>query len=220
MITSPASLLILLTMVAGADDLPRSGGLGAGVNLEPVALGSIQAFGPAGVRAGVSFMAAVQIDLGPRWALRLPIDFSVAGASPGDGYADLGFTPGVLHRWREDADAGVVPYVGGGFKLGIASVGEFLLASPVLAQSTGQLSQGLNRFHHNHHSFAGTSGGSNTEDGDETFRFGAFPEIWLGLELHPSRWFAFDLGLTYVYVRMAGMNVSSLRERIGLRLSI
>lgn len=198
-------LVAVLASTPPAGDLPRSGYFGAGFSLEPLALGPAQAFSGGGAAVGVSFQAAIQVDLGTRWALRLPLELGVGGT--GDAtFAELGFTPGVLYRWRDDADQRWVPYLGGGLKLGAAGAGRDLLGLPLVTV------QALDIDIDHHH---GGESDPNLES-----RVGAFPELWAGVEWHPNRWFSLNLGGAYTYVRVAGTNVHLLHERVGLRFSL
>jgi hypothetical protein len=107
-------------------ELPEAGQFGGGFNLEPLSLGSAQAFTARGSAGGLSLQAALQFDLGPRWALRLPVDLS-AGGSQRDSFGEFGVTPGLLYRWRDSAEQTWVPYVGGGVRLGLVGVGTDLM---------------------------------------------------------------------------------------------
>ncbi len=198
-------LLVILASAPPTGGVPRAGYFGAGINLEPLALGPVQAFSGGGAAIGVSFQTALQVDVGPRWAFRLPLELG-GGGSGNSTFAELGLTPGLLHRWRDDADQEWVPYLGGGFKLGVAVANRELLGLPLITQA-------LDIHLHHHHS--GSSSDPNNEG-----RLGGFPEVWAGVEWHPSRWFALNLGGAYTYVRLAGTNVHLLHERVGLRFSL
>ena len=84
-------LVVVLASTATAGDVPRSGYFGAGVNLEPLSLGPVQAFSGGRVAVGISLQAALQVDLGSRWAFRLPLEAGVGGS--GDStFSELGVT--------------------------------------------------------------------------------------------------------------------------------
>jgi hypothetical protein len=204
-------LLLVLASTPPPDHLPRSGYFGAGVNLEPLAMGPMQAISGGGAAVGLTIQGAIQVDVGPRWALRLPLELG-AGGSGDSTFAELALTPGVLYRWRDDADQRWVPYFGGGFKLGLAGANRGLLGLP-LVTSEALDTQALD-IHFHHHD------GDSSSDPNDVSRLGAFPELWAGLEWHPTRWFALNLGGAYTYVRLAGTNVHLLHERVGLRFSL
>lgn len=198
-------VLLILAAVPEPGVVPRAGYFGAGINLEPLTLGPVQAFASGGTAMGVSLQSALQIDLGPRWALRLPLGAALAGESPSD-FVELSFTPGVIHRWRDDADQAWVPYVGGGLKLGLFGAGRGLLGLPLIASR-----QALDLDF-------GDDGGD--PDPNEEVDLGALPELWGGVEWHPNRWCSLHLGAAYSYVRVAGRNVHVLHERVGVRFSL
>ncbi|NRD47224.1 hypothetical protein [Corallococcus exiguus] len=199
-------LVVLLGSTATAGDVPRSGYFGAGVNLEPLSLGPVQAFSGGRVAVGISLQAAFQVDLGSRWAFRLPLEVGVGGS--GDStFSELGVTPGLLYRWRRDADQRWVPYLGAGLKLGAAGAGREFLGLPLV---TTVQSLDLD--------FDDDDGDS--DDPNFESRLGAFPEVWAGMEWHPNRWFALNLGVAYTYVRLLGTNVHLLHERVGVRFSL
>jgi hypothetical protein len=198
-------LAVILASTPPAGDVPRAGYFGAGFNLEPLSLGAAQAFSGGGATVGVSLQTAIQLDAGPRWAFRLPLELGGGGAGT-SSFAELGLTPGLLHRWRDDADQEWVPYLGGGFKLGVQVASRQLLGLPPITQA-------LDIHLHHHHS-------GSSEDADNEGRLGAFPEVWGGVEWHPSRWFSLNLAGAYTYVRLGGQNLNLLHERIGLRFSL
>jgi hypothetical protein len=206
------TLLPLLTLLAAATPegttegtLPRSGYFGAGFNLEPLSIGPMEAISGGGVAGGVIFQAAIQLDLGPRWALRFPLELGVGGAGD-SSFAEAGFTPGVLYRWRDDADQRWVPYFGGGIKLGVVGAGRELIGAPLVNSV-----QALDIHFHDGHS----SSNPNVET-----NVGAFPELWAGIEWHPTRWFSLNLGGAYTYTRVLGTNVHLLHQRVGMRFSL
>ncbi|RKG85512.1 hypothetical protein D7W82_19320 [Corallococcus sp. CA049B] len=197
-------LVVVLASTATAGDVPRSGYFGAGVNLEPLSLGPVQAFSGGRVAVGISLQAALQVDLGSRWAFRLPLEVGVGGS--GDStFSELGVTPGLLYRWRSDADQRWVPYLGGGLKLGAAGAGREFLGLPLVTTV-----QSLD--------FDDDDGDS--DDPNFESRLGAFPEVWAGVEWHPNRWFSLNVQAAYTYVRVLGTNVHLLHERVGVRFSL
>jgi len=198
---------VLLWLAAAPTEgaLPRSGYFGAGINLEPLSLGPVQAFSGGGASVGLSLQSALQIDLGTRWALRLPLDLCAGGSSP-SSFAQLGFTPGVLHRWRDDAEQQWVPYLGGGFKLGLVGAGRGLLGLPSTTAQALDL---------DFDDFDGDGADPDLETG-----FALSPELWAGVEWHPTRWFSLNLGGAYTYTRLQGAGVHMLHQRVGMRFSL
>lgn len=197
------------------EPLRRAGLFGAGVALQPITLGLVQAFSDGESAVGVQLLAALQIDLGKRLALRLPVDL-VLGGSDDHTFVSMGFTPGLLYRFRSENGPGFVPYFGGGFKLGAASARVGLLGIPTT--SSFALSRAnLSGFDLDDLDDGDGDGGE--PDPDLRTRLGAFPELWAGAEWHLSRLFCVDLGLAYTYYRMDHRGVHQLSERIGLRFS-
>ncbi|NOK11157.1 hypothetical protein [Corallococcus exercitus] len=199
-------LVVVLASTATPGDVPRSGYFGAGVNLEPLAVGPMQAFSGGRTAVGISLQASFQLDLGSRWAFRLPLEVGVGGS--GDAtFSEVGVTPGLLYRWRDDANQRWVPYFGGGLKLGAAGAGRELLGLP-LVTTVQSLDLDFD------------DDGDSESDPNFESRLGVFPEVWAGVEWHPNRWFALNLGAAYTYVRLLGTNVHLLHERVGVRFSL
>ncbi|WP_208729959.1 hypothetical protein [Corallococcus exercitus] len=146
------------------------------------------------------------MDLGARWAFRLPLEVGVGGS--GDStFSEVGVTPGLLYRWRDDAAQRWVPYFGGGLKLGAAGAGREFLGLP-LVTTVQSLDLDFD------------DDGDGESDPNFESRLGVFPEVWAGVEWHPNRWFALNLGAAYTYVRLLGTNVHLLHERVGVRFSL
>ncbi|RKH88610.1 hypothetical protein D7Y21_13970 [Corallococcus sp. AB045] len=155
---------------------------------------------------GISLQAAFQVDLGARWAFRLPLEAGVGGS--GDStFSELGLTPGLLYRWRSDAAQRWVPYLGAGLKLGAAGAGRAFLGLPLVTTV-----QSLD--------FDFDDGDGDSDDPNFESRLGAFPEVWAGVEWHPNRWFSLNVAAAYTYVRLLGTNVHLLHERVGVRFSL
>lgn len=199
-------VVLAVLAAAPASPLPRAGHFGAGFNVEPLALGSVQAHSAGGTAVGVSLQTALQFDLGPRWALRLPLDLGVGGSRPAN-FAELGISPGLLYRWRDDADQRWVPYLGAGLRLGAVGAGRRLLGQPLVM--TQQL-----------RSMDWDSDGDGADDPNFESMARASPELWAGVEWRPSRWFALTVSGAYLYTRLMGTGVHVLHERVGLRLSL
>lgn len=192
-------------------ELPEAGHFGGGFNLEPLSLGSAQAFSAGGSAAGLNLQGALQFDLGPRWALRMPVDLS-AGGSSAMSYGELGITPGLLYRWRDSEDQTWVPYVGGGLRLGLVGAGRGLVGlPPVTAQRRPVAALG----------FDSDDWDSDSDSDLDLEMIGRVaPEVWVGIEWHASRWFALNLGGAYMYTRILGTGVHVLHERVGIRISL
>ncbi|WP_147445664.1 hypothetical protein [Corallococcus aberystwythensis] len=173
----------------------------------------MQAFSGGRVAVGISLQAALQVDLGSRWAFRLPLEVGVGGS--GDAtFSEVGLTPGLLYRWRSDAAQRWVPYLGAGLKLGVAGAGREFLGLP-LVTTVQSLDFDFDDFDDD-----GDGDGGSESDPNFESRLGAFPEVWAGVEWHPNRWFALNLGAAYTYVRLLGRNVHLLHERVGVRFSL
>jgi hypothetical protein len=189
--------------------LGKSGVFGKGINVELVSLGAVQAFSAGGAEGGAGVATTLQLDLGPRWALRLPLSLDVTVGHAHGGFADLSFTPGLLRRWRSSPTQRWVPYAGAGVKLGSFGAGRELLGLPVVTTSA---------LHYNEHAF-GFHGG-HADDPNFEVELGVAPELWAGVEYHISRWFSLDIGATYAWIRVSGENVHLVRELFGVRFSL
>ena len=165
--------------------------------------------GPGRTEAGAGVALIPQFDLGPRWAFRIPISVDATfGSSPG-GYAGISLTPGLVYRWRRRQDQAWIPYAGGGLKLGTFGAGHALLGLPPIPVA------GIFIGHHH----LDLDGGGHADDPNFEVGLRVAPEVWAGLEGHPSSWLSVDLGASYAWLRLAGENVHLVRELIGLRLS-
>jgi hypothetical protein len=185
--------------------LGKAGAFGKGIHIELLSVGAAQVVSAGGAEGGIGLATAVQFDLGPRWAFRLPIALDVTLAKKPGGFADLSITPGLLHRWRSVADQRWVPYAGGGVKLGSFGAGHELLDLPIVVTSALEIGD--------HH----VGGGSH--DPNFEVRLRAAPEVWGGVEYHTSSWFCLNLGATYSWIRLASANVHLIREMVGIRFS-
>jgi hypothetical protein len=192
--------------------LGRSGILGGGLSVEPLDLGMIQAITSNGSAIGLDVGVLGQLDLGTRWALRLPIELGAGGFGHGAGYAELAFIPGALYRFRNTRDQTWVPYVGGGVRLGFVGIGRTLVGKPLLAACCHDWGDG-----------DGWGGGGHSDPNTEntsTVSGGLSLEVWGGYELHLSRWCSIQLAGALGYERLYETTVIILRETVGLRLSI
>ena len=192
-----------LPAVVESGPLPKSGLFGAGFGLELLGIGPVEVIGPAGFASGVGLTVALQFDLGPRWALRLPATLDYAGRHGDSAFLDLAFSPGILHRWRSSADQRWVPYLGGGIRLASQGVRRDFVGEPLLMKLDIDIDE--------HH------GGD--DPNFETELAPVMPELWVGLEWHPNRWFAANLGLCYSWLRARGQNVQLVRQMLGGRFT-
>jgi hypothetical protein len=119
-----AAVVVLLCHHATAQELPKEGLFAKGIGVMPLSLGPTQVHSKAGHASGLRLSAGAQLDLGPRWALRLPLVLAAADGDNG-GYAELDVSPGVLYRFRYRVDQTFVPYLGAGAKLGFFGALQF-----------------------------------------------------------------------------------------------
>jgi hypothetical protein len=203
-----AIVLFLSGNVAAQEEPPKEGLFAAGIGVVPVALGPVQAFSSGGHAFGLRLAAGAQIDLGPRWALRVPV--VVAGASGGSlsDYAEISVVPGVIYRFRDRADAGFTPYVGGGVKLGGFGADRPLLGKPVVATLRPSVSKN-DLFDEHHH--------SSDPNFDAEASVGA--EVWIGGSWHASRLVSLDFDLTGELVPVDGALIAVVAETAALRFT-
>ena len=192
--------------------LGKSGRYGLGLALE-ANLGWAQALASETSVAGAVVALALQFDLGPRAAFRLPLSFAFAG-SGNDIFGQLAVSPTMIYRFREHADQEWIPYVGLGLRLGTVLGGRHLLGRPVMA--------------------AGVSGPDSCPDSLEHPRsstepvpdcsFFISPEPVVGLEWHSSRLFSLDLAASYSFAHFSSSEglarwVSLVQVYLGPRVS-
>ena len=174
----------------------------AGVSVDLVDLGALQAFTPYGRASGVDAGITVQWDLGPQWAIRVPIELGVSGFAKGEGYGELLMIPGVIYRFRNDERQRWVPYLGGGVRLGSVGVGNALLGKPLVVACCHDWGDGDGH------------GDPNTES---TLAMGA--ELWVGAGWHPTSWFSLEIAGAAGYERVLATRVFALRETLGVRIA-
>jgi hypothetical protein len=183
--------------------LPKSGVFGAGFQLELPSVGPCQVMTGHGVATGITLMAAVQADVGPRWAWRLQIAAHDATRAPlDDSFFDFGVTPGVLYRWRQRTDQTWIPYAGAGLRIASQAVRRDLVGEPLLAIPSCS-----------HHCTVWNDRNDVVDD------VSLAPELWFGVDMHPARWLAVNFGGAYVAMRAHGTVVHLLRETVALRLT-
>ena len=191
-------------------DLPESGRFGCGIGIELLGLGATQSATRFGYAGGLSLYTAVQIDMGPQWAFRLPISLDFTERAGDVAYGALAFTPGMVHRWRYAVDQRWIPYVGLGVRLASQEVRRDFVGLPELPTVTAAL------FDDHEHHFGG--GGANDPNLEGHLSIG--PEVWLGYELHTNRWTAWNFGLTYSFSNVDGIIVHVVRETVGIRFTL
>jgi len=182
---------------------PREDGLfHAGISVELVDLGGMQAFTPHGWASGIDAGIAVQWDLGPRWAIRVPIEIGVGGFAKGEGYGELLVIPGVVYRFRDDERQRWVPYLGGGVRFGSVGIGHVLLGEPLVVACCHDWGDG---------------DGHSDPNTDSAAAVGT--ELWAGIGWHRASWFSLELAGAAGYERVLATRVIVLRETVGVRLA-
>ena len=161
--------------------------------------------------AGGTAALALQFDLGPRAAFRLPLSFVFAG-SGNDQFGQLALAPAFIYRFRTQPDQELVPYLGLGLRLGAAVGGRHLLGRPV----------------------TGVTGPDSCPDSKEHPRaagapipdcsFIVSPEPVVGFEWHTNRIFSLDLAASYSFMHFSSSEglvrwVSLLQVYLGPRVS-
>jgi hypothetical protein len=190
--------------------LHKEGILHAGISIEPLGIGAIHAITPHGTVTGLDLLIALQVDLGPHWAFRLPIELGAGGTTSGAGYGELAIIPGAIYRFRSSDDQRWVPYVGGGLRLGVVDIGRTLVGKPLQLTPVPLCCHDWDWDHGGHSD-------PNAED-TSTLAGGPSPELWAGTEWNPSRWFSLQLAGAIGYERVFATSVVVIRETLGLRL--
>jgi hypothetical protein len=182
-----------------------------GISLELLDLGAFQAITSHGWASGADVGIAVQVDLGPRWALKVPIEFGYGGSKDGSHYGELAIVPGVIYRFRDRDDERWVPYVGGGLRLGVVSIGKTLLGKPLDPVNVAC----CHDWDFGHH---GDGGGGHAdpymEDSGTTS-----PELWAGVAWNRTRWFSLQFAGALGYERVLATSVIVARESVGARFT-
>jgi len=199
--------------VAPPEPVGKVGYLHGGLSVDLLDVGAMQAFTSHGHASGVTLGVMGQIDLGARWALRMPIEISAGGFGDGRGYGELVVVPGAVYRFRSVRDQAWSPYVGGGLRFGFVGIGKRLTGEPLTLACCHDWG--------GHGGFGGSSGhadpyvhNTGTWAGDPSV------EAWGGIEWAPARWMSFQLAGALVYEHIAGVTVIVLRETLGLRVSL
>jgi hypothetical protein len=210
-----AATLLLVALGSGralgqstplATPLGESGRFGRGIGIELLGAGPCEAFTRFGAAGGMSLASAVQIDLGPRWAMRFPLSLDLAFRNGGVGYGSIAITPGLVYRWRSSAAQRWIPYLGGGARLASSGVHRDFVGLPQVVTSALHIDE--------HHHFSGGGGSSDPNiDAEGTIS----PEVWAGFELHSDRWLAVIFGAAYAWIWIDSESVHLLRETVAVR---
>jgi len=196
----PTSAQLSQSPMTGPASLPRTGLFGVGLGIDLLQLGPMQVISSGGSSQGLLVGTGVEIDLGPRMALRIPIEIAYAGSSSNDSngverstiFTFAGLSPGLIYRFRTERQQRWTAYVGGAARLGGFLFGRALLgAAPNPPPATTQ----------------------------EFTRLGAAPELTVGALFTPARWFSLRIGLDYTYIFVAHTNVQVVSETIAPRFS-
>jgi hypothetical protein len=186
--------------------LPKEGRFGAGISVTPLALGPMEVFSAGGQALGVRLWGGVEIGLGSRWALRLPLVLAAASGGTRKGYSEIDIVPGVLYRFRSSVDERFTPYVGAGVKLGGFGADRPLLGKPLL----GTVQQALDLDHHSSH---------HTDDPDFETSVTVGGELWLGASWHLGRLFSLDAEMSASLVPVSSVVVVALAQTLAGRVT-
>ena len=171
-----------------------------GLGIDLLQIGPLQVISSGGTSQGVVVATGVEIDIGTRLALRVPLEIAYAGSSSTDAagveqstvFLFAGFSPGIVYRFRREPHQRWTAYVGGGARLGGFMFGRSLLGlAPNPPPVTTQ----------------------------EFTRAGAAPELAAGLLFSPARWFSLRIAVDYTYIFVAHTSVHALSETIAPRFS-
>jgi hypothetical protein len=201
--TATASAQPGLSAEPGPPPLGKAGYFHTGFSIDLLGLGAVQAITSHDHASGVTAGLALQWDLGPRWALRLPIELSLAGLSNGGGYGELALLPGAIYRFRDADDQRWVPYLGGGLRLASVGIGNTLINRPLVVACCHDWGDGHN----------GKPDPNVDSEGTTCL------DLWAGVEWNRTSWFALQLAGSLGYERLAGVPVIIARELVALRLS-
>jgi len=176
----------------------KAGFFHRGLNIDLLALGSSQALGARDTAAGIMVGHGMEIDLGPRWAVRLTLQIAAAGgAARADEDSDAGtfvgayLAPAVVYRFRHADRQHWIPFVSAGADLGTYSFGRGLLGLPAAPAGHGQ----------------------------DFVRSGPAPSVGGGILFSPTRIIGLRFAIDYAYFYVAHTSLHLLSETIALRVS-
>jgi hypothetical protein len=197
--------------------LNSSGRFHRGIGIELLGVGPVGVWTRFGSGGGIAVTTAVQLDLGPRLALRLPISADSTLRHGDAAYVGLAFSPGLVYRWRSVDDQRWVPFVGAGLRLAASGVRRDFLGEPLVTTTTtitGPLH--LHDFDDHHDGIFGSHHDDPNVDTHGTIA----PELWAGMEFHASRWVAMIMGATYAWMRFDSEHVHLLRGTLAFRATL
>ena len=187
-----------LPPVAATTPPRRAGLFHRGINIDLLELGSVQAFGAGGSATGIALGHGAELDLGSRFALRLPLRIAAApgsttiqGDSGAGAFVAAVLAPGIVYRFRETERQRFIPFVTAAIDLGAYSFGRHLLGLEPAPEDHGQ-------------DFA---------------RSGPAPSAGVGLLYSPVSVFALRLAVDYTYLFVAHSSLHLLSETVGIRFS-
>jgi hypothetical protein len=167
---------------SGPAPLGRSGQFGVGLGIE-LALGGAAVVAPGSSSSGFHLALALQVDMGPQAAFRLPLAVTIAGS--GDNLFAYGaFVPTFIYRFRKEIDQAFIPYIGLGASLGFVEAGRHVLGRPVLGTPTAD------------------SCSSHRTGMIRDCAFTLSPAPIVGVEWHGGRLFAVDIAAAYAFAHL------------------
>jgi hypothetical protein len=174
-------------------------------------MGLAEAFTSRHTATGLYLVSAYQADLGPRWALRIPLSVDSTVRHGDAAYLALALSPGMVYRWRQEQDQRLVPYAGGGLRLASLGVRRDFVDQPLVENAA--------LFIDGHH-LDGPDGSHHRDDPNVDLHGSLAPELWGGLEYHPSRWIAVIFGVTYSVTRVSDHTIHLVREGASFRVTL
>lgn len=211
--------VVVLAVAAPAyadEPLPRSGYLQRGLSVDLLELGPLEVHSAGGTGYGVRLAVGGELETGPHWAIRVPLVIGVTSSRTAHdhGYAELDLVPGLVYRIRSSPADKLIPYVGGGVKLGAWGADRPLVGQPLVV---ARMAPGLGDLFDDHHHSSSSSGG-----GDPNFdaKVGTGVELWAGVELHARPWFTLVAGIDYGLVRVDSTLIHAVAETLTVRFSL
>jgi len=184
---------------AGPASVRKAGFFHRGLNIDLLALGASQAIGARDTAVGIMLGHGMEIDLGPRLAVRLTLQIAAAGgASRANEDTDSGtfvgayFAPALVYRFRHAERQHWIPFASAGVDAGTYSFGRGLLGLPPATAGHGQ----------------------------DFIRSGPAPALGAGLLFSPTRIIGLRLAIDYAYFYVAHTSLHLLSETIALRISL
>jgi len=176
----------------------KAGFFNRGLNIDLLALGASQAIGARDTAVGIMLGHGMEVDLGPRLAVRLTLQIAAAaGASRANEDSDAGtfvgayFAPALVYRFRHADRQHWIPFVSAGVDLGSYSFGRALLGLPAAPAGHGQ----------------------------DFIRSGLAPALGAGFLFSPTRIIGLRFAIDYAYFYVAHTSLHLLSETVALRLS-